>query len=96
MPKPVLPLDCICHKCSVPLNEEERASFSVSYNDRSAKLKWRRCHANCTHKQSSSVNKDDFAKMLSPLTPKERQSVLTSVSTFAAAKKVNAAAKATA
>ncbi len=87
MPKPVLPLDCICHKCGVPLNKEERASFSVSC-DTSARLKWRRCHANCTHKQSSSVSKDDFAKMLSILTPEERQSVLTSVSNFAAAKKV--------
>jgi hypothetical protein len=94
MPKPVLPLDCICHKCGVKLNKKELDSFSVGYSAGTAVRKWRRHHANCTHKQSTSVNKGDFAKMLSLLTPDEHQSVLTSVSNFAAAKKVIAAANA--
>ncbi len=82
----MLQLGCICHKCHVPLTQQELKSFSVGYSG-ATKRKWHRYHANCTHKQSSSVSKDDFAIMLSPLLVFESHCVLISVANFAAAKK---------
>ena len=92
MPKPVLPLGCICHKCRVPLTQQELDSFSVGVS-KGVKRKWKRVHEGCVHKQSSSVNPTDFTIMLSPLSVFERFCVLISVANFAAAKKDIAAAK---
>ena len=86
MPKPVLPLDCICHKCRVPLTQQELDSFSVTVNphDTAKKLKWGPCR--CGHKQSSTISKTNFAIMLSPLSVFEQHCVRISVANFAAAK----------
>ena len=87
MPKPVLPLGCICHKCRVPLTQQELDSFTVMLSKLSLCIKWKRSHEGCLHKQSSSVNPTDFAIMLSQLTVFERYCVRISVSNFFAAKK---------
>jgi hypothetical protein len=84
VPKPVLPLGSICHKCRVLLTQQELDSFSVGVS-KGVKRKWGPCR--CGHKQSSSVNPTDFAVMLSLLSVFERFCVLISVANFAAAKK---------
>jgi hypothetical protein len=91
VPKPVLPLGCICHKCRMPLTQKQLDSFSVGYSDGTTKRKWGPC--GCGHKQSSSVGQEKFAIMLSLLSVFERFCVLISVANFAAAKMDIAAAK---
>ena len=88
MPKPVLPLGCICPLCSVPLTQKELGSFSVTYNG-SVKPFWRCYHAagGCTNGQKS-ISVPNFAIMLSPLSVFERHCVHISVANYAAAKKV--------
>ena len=88
MPKPVLPLGCICHKCRVPLTKQELDSFSVGVNPSGIAIrrKWTRYHKDCTHKQSSSVSIVNFDIMLSPISVFERNCVRISVSNFAAVK----------
>ena len=86
MPKPVLPLGCICPLCRVPLTQQELDSFTITIAKNSTTLKWRCCHAACALGQKG-INKDKFAIMLSRLSVFERNRVLNSVSNFAAAKK---------
>ena len=92
MPKPVLPLDCICPLCRVPLTQVERDSFTVTIAKSSTTLKWRCYHAACALEQKS-ISKPNFAIMLSLLSVFERFCVLISAANFAAAKKDIAAAK---
>jgi len=87
VPKPELPIGCICHKCRVQLTQQELDSFTVMLSKFSLCIKWKRIHEGCLHKQSSSVNPTDFAIMLSQLTIFERYCVRISVSNFFAAKK---------
>ena len=86
MPKPVLPLGCICPLCRKKLTQMEIDSFTVTIAKSSTTLKWRCYHAACTLEQKS-INKDKFIIMLSSLTVYERNCVLVSIANFATAKK---------
>ena len=92
VPKPVLPLGVICYNCNDSLTQQERNSFSVGVSvglhsgNNSTNRKWSRYHADCTHKQSSSVSIYNFDIMLSKLSDSDRGCVISSVAKFAAAK----------
>ena len=95
VPKPVLPFGVICYNCRVQLTLPELNSFAVGVHskDISTNRKWRRHHADCTHKQTSSVSIDNFDIMLSKLSDIDRVCVISSVAEFAAAKNANFVAK---
>ena len=93
MPKPVLPLGCICHKCRVLLSQQELDSLSIgTMGGRNGtgigmSFKWRRYHADCTHSRDSGVSKIGVTIMLSPLSVFEQHCARISIANFFSAKK---------